>query len=230
MGFKEKLTSMCIHGDRAATIRLDREIRSIAWHVATVLKSGKWDSLSLKTDRHLGEASDSARDAAEVGDAAAYVYEKVLNAGNGQVVDLRMKRDLGAVQTQIYDLFANGDAPSRGFVYVAWGAKPERFMYVGKAKDTNRLKLAAHGNLAHAAAHVASLSLLFPTQSRDEILCGVEASVIRLIEERTGRMPELNKKHEHVPIGPPSERLGLLADFFSSVSDDLIPLDRKSAV
>jgi hypothetical protein len=217
MGLKAKLERMCIHADRSASADLHRHTKDLATLVATVLRTVRWEDLPIKTQRHLSETAEAAKSAAILADAAECINTRVFDAPNGKIADLKISTELREVQEQIWNLFETGEVPRRGFVYVAWSAKPERFLYVGKAGNVERLNLAAHGKLAHAAAHVTTLSLLFPNQSRDEVLSGVEASVIRLVEHATGQWPELNDRGESVPSGQPSQRLSRLAQFLATV-------------
>lgn len=223
MGFEHKLEQLCIAADRQATANLKRHTKRLAVLVANVLKTGHWTELPVKTDRNLREAAEAAVDAAELADAANFVSDKLLRATNGRIVDLKMDIHLRTIQQQIYQLFETGKAPSRGFVYVAWSVRPERFMYVGKARQINRLNLVSHGKLSHAAAHVTTLSLLFPTQSLDETLLALEASVVRLVQHSTGTLPELNDRREEVPVGTPSQALKQLAGFLSRVAKSIDP-------
>jgi hypothetical protein len=158
-----------------------------------------------------------AVDAADLADAARYVAERVLQAPNGQVIDLPLAKDLHTIQRRITNLFHNRRAPFRGFVYVAWGARPEHFVYVGKAGSNGRLNLVAHGKLANAAAYAAYISLIFPSQSRPDILSELEACIIRLVKFRTGRLPVLNKREELVPSGPAADELEALTGFLGGV-------------
>ncbi len=225
MGLETKLDQVCTAAGREAKRSLGRHTKDLAKLIAAVLTNQRWEYISAQTERHLKRATDSALEAAELADAVDYVNEKLLKAPNGRVVDLKMRRDLRALQQQIRDLFETKEAPARGFVYVAWSARPERVMYVGKAGNVDRLNLAAHGKLAHAAAHVTTLSLLFPSQSRDEILLGLEASVIRLIKFWLGESPELNEMLEVIPDGMASETLRLLAQFLGERADEMHPGD-----
>lgn len=218
MGFEDKLERMCILADRSASLELRRHTKDLAKLVAVVLSTGRWEDLPIKTQRHLSEAAEAARTAADLADAAEFINNRVFEAQNGRIEDLKISTDLREVQEQIRNLFDIGQVPPRGFVYVAWSAKPELFMYVGKAGNIDRLNLAAHGKLAHSAAHVTTLSLIFPNQSRKDFLSGLEASVIRVIEHATGNLPELNDRDEKVPPGEPTNRLSRLAEFLSDVA------------
>ena len=147
----------------------------------------------------------------------------MLSAANGQVLDIRMptNKELKATQELIYEKFENGEAKARGFVYVAWRKTPQRFLYVGKATNVDRLNLAAHGNLARATADATLLSLIFPSISREDYLLGVEASVIELVECLTGDLPELNTRTGAVPHSAATENLDALASFLGKVATDI---------
>ena len=218
MGFREKLDKICISADKEAKRQLARHTGDLAVLVAAVLRSRRWMDLSLKTRRRLDETGQAACDAADLADAAEYTNDRLLDARYGLVVDLTLKRDLRAMQDQIYVLFESKKAPERGFVYVAWSGRPERFMYVGKASQVERLRLSAHGKLAHAAAQCTRLSLLFPTQSLDSVLSGLEASICKLVEHWCNKRPELNDRIELVPPGRASSDLADLAIFLGRVA------------
>lgn len=221
MDFAQKLVRVCDAATAAGRSELQRHTARLAKLVARVLRDGKWSSVSAKVDKDLTEAAEEARAAARLLDAAEYIVQKVLSAPNGKAIDTHLKPDLRAVQEQIVSLFEEGAAPERGFVYVAWSKKPERFYYVGKASNAGRLNLAAHGKLARATAHATQLSLLFPTQSREEILLALEASAMELIEFHTGELPELNDNRGAVPDGTATVELKWLSDFLGTVATDV---------
>jgi hypothetical protein len=218
VGLEDKLKRMCNSADRSAWQDLHRYTKDIAREVAKVLSTGRWGDLPSKTQRFLSKVADDARGAADLGNAAELINNKVFKSQNSRVKDLKISTDLREVQEQIRNLFDTAKVPKRGFIYVAWKAKPELFMYVGKAGNVERLNLAAHGKLAHAAAHVTTISLIFPSQSRKDVLSGLEASVIRVIEHTTGQWPELNSRGERVPPGEPTMQLTRLAKFLRGVA------------
>lgn|GEM_PF-4899490 len=222
MEFDEKLSQMCDRAEAQSSAELGRAIDRLSKLLASILRDERWDALTNADQRALAEAVTAAREAAMTEDAAIYVGEKLLNAANGTVRDIRLIRgDLDAAQQEIYEAFESGDVSKRGLVYVAWCKKPERFFYVGKANSVDRLKLAAHGNLVEARREATLLSILFPMQSKEDILLGLEASVIELVRFCTGEMPALNKKREKVPPGSGRQKLSFLADFLSAVGNDL---------
>ena len=218
MGFHEKLDRMCVTADRNAKRSLGRNTKDLAGLVAAVLRTRRWSQLSLKTQRKLEETAAAACAAADFADAAEFTNERLLAAANGRVIDLRLKPDLKAMQDQIRSLFESKEAPARGFVYVAWSARPETFMYVGMASQVTRLNLSVHGKLANAAAHCTTLSLLFPTQSVKAVLFGLEASTCSLVAHCTGAPPELNDRRETVPIGAASSELRALGSFLVDIA------------
>lgn|SRR5574340_194360 len=158
---------------------------------------------------------------ARILDATGYLEDKVLRSETSSIIDVRVKSDLRSVQDQIEYMFVTKEAPDRGFVYIAWCARPEEYWYIGKAKNDGRLNLASHGKLAHAIAHATQLSLIFPSQSREEILAGVEAAVLAVIESYTGNLPKLNDRRERVVENNGAEELRLLSNFLGSIADDL---------
>lgn len=224
MGLEDKLGRMCSAADRDARKLLKRHLHDLSLLVAAALKTGKWADLPVKTQLLIDTAADEAVEAADIADAADFVNSKVLSAGNGRVVDLKTSADFAAVQDRIAELFETKQVPIRGFVYVAWSGRPEEFVYVGRAKDSKRLSLAAHGKLAHATATASTVSLLFPTQSREEIIRDLEACVIRLVEHATGRLPRLNMRRERQPVGDSLRELERLGTFLTGVAKRVTPL------
>lgn len=108
-------------------------------------------------------------------------------------------------------------------VYVSWRARPQRYLYVGKAKSVKRLNLAAHGKLAYSVKDDAkTLSLIFPAQSREETLKSVEASVLAFVDSHSGTPPELNTKEERVPSGTATSELDKLGNFFVGINRRLL--------
>lgn len=218
MGFEDKLKRMRISANRSASQELRRHTKDIAKLVAEVLHTGCWEDISIETQQNLNKAAVAARDAADLADATEFINNKVFESLNAHVEDLKVSGDFRETQEQIRSLFDTSQVPKRGFIYIAWSARPERFMYVGKAGNVERLNLAAHGKLANSAAHVTTLSLIFPSQSREDVLSGLEASVIRVVEHSTGQMPELNSRGERVPPGEPAMQLRRLAKFLTGVA------------
>jgi len=221
--FEAKLTQICEDVEARANKDLQRAIGHLAKLLVSILRDERWNELSKADLRALAEAIKSSREAATQLDAAVYVQDRVLLAQNSAVLDVRLSHgDLRRAQEEINEAFETKAVPKRGFVYVAWRKTPERFVYVGKANSVDRLNLATHGKLAMAATGDATLlSLLFPTQSREEILFDVEASVIELVRSCTGEKPQYNEKNEKVPQGSGSKRLVDLAAFLDSIATGL---------
>jgi hypothetical protein len=218
MGFEKKLEKLVEKAASSASRELARDLSDLSRLVAAVLRSGKWSRLPAKTERLLAEVALETVYAADLADAADYVAQRVLHTAHGQVIDLRLHRDLHVVQRHIRELFDTKKAPFRGFVYIAWAARPERYVYVGKAGSNGRLNLVAHGKLANAAAYASHISLVFPSRSRAENLSDLEACIIRLVKFRTGRLPTLNQREELVPGGPAANQLEALTGFLGKVA------------
>lgn len=222
---ERKLKALRQRVARTVEREAERTLLRLARQINEVMTTWEWAELPKRRTQAIASAISEARAYTTTLDAAAYLEERILKEPSALVVDLRVKRDLLALQEQIQDLFERGEAPRRGFVYVAWSVRPERFYYVGKAKGVKRLNLASHGKLARATApgHATHLSLLFPAQSRERVLRDVEASVLRLVMFDKGRLPRLNSKHESVPFHAMTDFLDGLSGFLSDVS---LALDR----
>jgi len=221
MQFDDKLRQIFDKLEKDSRSDLQKQTRSLARLVAQVLRQDAWCNVSAKTDKALSEAATEACRLARIRDATGYLEEKVLQSKTSLIVDVKLKLELNAVQDQIEHMFKTNDAPRRGFVYIAWSARPEEFWYVGKASTAERLNLAAHGKLARATAHATKLSLIFPSQSRGEIIEGVEAAVLALIESHTGQLPKLNDRKGRVVQNKGAEELRQLSDFLGCIADDL---------
>lgn len=173
VAFDDKLRQVFDKLEKTSRIDLQRQIRSLARLAADALQNDAWRNVSARTNKALLDAAAEARRLARILDATGYLEDKVLRSETSSIIDVRVKSDLRSVQDQIEYMFMTKEAPDRGFVYIAWCARPEEYWYIGKAKNDGRLNLASHGKLAHAIAHATQLSLIFPSQSREEILAGV---------------------------------------------------------
>lgn len=220
MALEKKLKSLRCRVALTVEREAERNLLLLARQTHEVMTKWEWQNLPKKKAQAIARAISDARVHATTLDAASCLDERVLRRRTGQIIDLKIKKDLLALQEQILNLFASGSAPRRGFVYVAWSVRPEHFYYVGKAKGIKRLSLASHGKLARATApgHATHLSLVFPAQSRERVLRDVEASILRLVAYDKGRLPWLNGKHEAVPHHAMNEFLDGLASFFDDLS------------
>lgn len=219
MPFEEKLRQLSDRVNKRHGISLERSTRHLAGLVASVLRNGAWSELSARTEQELKVAAEDTLSHSECLDASGYLHEKVLSSG--RIVDLKLKNDLRAVQNQIQGMFDSKEAPERGFVYVAWSQRPEEYWYVGKARTVDRLNLSAHGKLARATAHATQLSLVFPSQSKEEILSGVEASIHMIILALTGELPKLNDRRETVPVHQGGKHVDGLAKFLTKIANQV---------
>lgn len=221
MELEDKLRQISDRAERDSRSELQKHVRTLASLIARVLKDETWNDVTARTDKHLTDAAAKARELARILDATGYLFDKVFQPGQAQIVDLKLKQDLYAVQAQILEMFESKAAPQRGFVYVAWSASPEEYWYVGKASTANRLNLTSHGKLARATADATKLSLIFPSQSREQVLLGVEASVLALIEDYTGKLPRFNDRRGKVVKNSGANELRMLSDFLGSIADDI---------
>lgn len=220
MAFEDKLRQIFDKQENISRADLQRQIRSLARLAGGALRDDAWRNATAKIDKALSEAAAEARRLARILDATGYLEDKVLHKAS-LIVDVRLKPELRSVQDQIEKMFETKEAPCRGFVYIAWSARPEEYWYVGKANTVERLNLAAHGKLARATADATQLSLIFPTQSREAILQGVEAAMLALIEGHTGELPKLNDRRERVVENKGTDELRCLSNFLGSIADDL---------
>lgn len=181
MKLEDKLRQVFDRAEMFSHDALQRQTRTLASLITNVLRDAAWGNIAARTAKALSDAAAQARELARILDATGYLEDKVFQPKNARIVDIRLKQDLQAVQDQIQEMFDTKEAPQRGFVYIVWSARPEEYWYVGKANTVERLNLNSHGKLARATAHATKLSLIFPSQSREEVLAGVEASVLALI-------------------------------------------------
>jgi hypothetical protein len=219
MPFEEKLRQLSDRVNDKHGSSLERSTKHLAGLVASVLRNGTWSELSARTEKELKDAAEETLFHSVCLDAAGYLDEKVLSSG--RIVDLKLKNDLRAVQDQIQGMFDSKAAPKRGFVYVAWCQRPEEYWYVGKAGTVDRLNLSAHGKLARATADATQLSLVFPSQSKEEILSGVEASIQTMIYAITGELPKLNERRETVPVHQGGKHVDDLAKFLTKIANQV---------
>lgn len=165
---------------------LDESLREILWE----------EPWPTERARRLERVARRARRSASLVDAADFIG-KIMEGANFRIEEVPWSDDLERNQARIERTFDEQAVPDRGFVYVAWRGKPAGYEYVGKAGSRERLNLAGHGKLASTQGRATRLSLLFPSQSRDETLRKFESSIIRVIEGATGEMPRFNERVSH---------------------------------
>lgn len=88
---------MCIRADCFASKELRRHTKDLARIVATVLRTGRWEDLPIKTQRQLSEAADASMEAADLADAAEFVNKQVFEAQNRRIEDLKISTNLREV-------------------------------------------------------------------------------------------------------------------------------------
>lgn len=215
---------MCATADRLAEKEIHRATRDLATLLALTVRTRQYHDIPPRTMHALEVICTTLEEAAGLANAAAYLRQRVLDPQVAIVLDIPITSDLRSLQRKIHGLFDSRAAPRRGFVYLAWRVRPPRYVYAGKAGSVARLNLAQNGKLARATSnqHATRLTLIFPTQSRREILLGVEASLMRVIEASTGSLPELNDQRGTVPPGPGLDELDFLGGFLQEVSDRVV--------
>jgi hypothetical protein len=188
--------------------------KDLSLHIAELIHRGEHN----RDDMH--EILDRLRETARVFDAATYLRETVLAATHGRVVDIPVDQDFGKLQDSIFEVVDGDKSLQRGFVYVAWARRPEQFYYVGKAPSgVDRLNLRSHGTLARAtsAGYATVLSLIYPSQSRPEIVANVEAATMMIIRADTDELPQFNEKQERVPASVGSNHIDSVARALSAI-------------
>lgn len=219
MGFEQKLGQMVARGlDRGERDLLAASLK-LADAIAAPLRDGTWATVRKTDQKDWEERLLTAKNLSVTYDAASYVRD-AMQAARSRVIDLKV-REFRAMQDQINTLFESGEAPARGFVYVAWRQSPETFLYVGKAGSRDRLKLGSHGKLVQALNTATCLSLVFPGQSRNDGLLALEACIIELVEFCTGSLPEWNDDSCPVPHHSGQELLDGMAAFLMARARDL---------
>jgi hypothetical protein len=108
MSFEDKLRQLSDRADEASQKALTKETKKIAAMVAQVLRDASWDRVTSKMDKDLKDAAQEARTWATFRDAAGYMEDKVFEPATGRIEELRLKRDLRAVQDEILQKFEDG--------------------------------------------------------------------------------------------------------------------------
>ena len=234
MSVKKKLRTLCDEADKNAEKEWKKALDDIRQVVGEELRGDirRAGIIRAASEKRIEHAASAIRDATAALDAADEVRD-VLRAPQTVVRDIRASRDIHLTQSRIYDLFLERRVPRRGFVYLVWSARPEHFFYVGKAKSRERLNLRNRGYIAHALANGATrVSVVFPPGTSDRRRSQLEACVLRVIQERTGTLPEHNSRLERLPAGDNSECRRQLSDMFHLVGTALerAPKRGKSAI
>ncbi|MFZ5698676.1 MAG: hypothetical protein ACOY9J_08210 [Pseudomonadota bacterium] len=133
-----------------------------------------------------------------ISDSASFISDKILDSDRAKVADLTLGPDRSreTLKAKISEFLQEVNVNDRGFVYVAWKARPEEFHYVGKAGSSARMNLDAHGKLLEALKSASTLSFIFPAMSKANTISNLEAAMMHLIEFKTGSLPSENDKKE----------------------------------
>jgi hypothetical protein len=215
-GFETKLRAFVERGDEEGDAQLTLATERLGDFLAGMLQGNAFAPFHDRDMQLLDGVIEEARDAAKVLDATDIIRKNILH-GRGQIVDVPMHHDLREAQARIQAAFEDGRLPERGFVYVAWRARPERFIYIGKAASVRRLHLPAHGKLAHATASASTLSLLFPPRSEPRVIDIIETSAMALVDRYSVRGLELNDTLGRLRGGAGQVRLNRIVNFLKCV-------------
>jgi hypothetical protein len=98
MPFEEKLRRTVDRATDQGLRRLQSRTKKIADHVSRVLRT--WEPGTTRDLRDLDGVIEEARKDADLVDAAMLVRDRVLDAANGRIHTLQIKRDLKEVQDQ----------------------------------------------------------------------------------------------------------------------------------
>jgi len=220
----KRIVSDCTRSKRSEHQKTLKEFLELT-HEAAV-RTAEGADLSSKLDNSLHNIMQALKETADYLDAAAHIEELVFNSTNGCIYDIptKTKRPYEAYQDDIRAEFESGNISFRPYVYVLWRAKsPSQFLYIGKATDEGRLLGSNHVKLAASLPLSTTISLVFPHQSKPENISNLEASLIRLVEFETGKIPVNNAKRENLDGHDASNRLEALADLFQHLGEKLDP-------
>lgn len=201
--FKDKLERLCAWADERSSNEINKELIHISNFVVDIIKKRQWAEVPIKIQNDINKTAEAMRVYTKLGDAAELINESVLKAKSGNVYDISLYPDFDSSIKQI-EYFFKGKESDRGFVYVAWRGRPEAFLYVGKASSKSRLDLRKNAKLARAITRATTFSVVYPKINNLEILKGLEASIICVINSEGYHTIEFNDKTEIVPYGAAS--------------------------
>lgn len=93
------------------------------------------------------------------------------------------------------------DTPKRGYVYVAWSARPESYWYVGRANKEDRIRRhRSHGNLSLALRDASVFTVIFP--AREARVGELEAALLRLFRHVGGDLAWPTHNGIGLPVAP----------------------------
>lgn len=186
--FESKFIKLLIETRRKAFSEHERALKRFSEDVSRIVLADRGKVL-------VQDDWDSLDELIEVGvtyDSADFLLENCLGK-NPRIDDIRIgSNDLDVIQERIDEVL--DELPNRGFVYVSWSAKPERYFYVGKAGSRGRLRLRGHGTLTHSFREATTLSIVFPNNSIGDKLEMVETALFQVIKYSTGNPPELSQR------------------------------------
>jgi hypothetical protein len=192
MGIEEKLASLCDVADKSMTA-VNSNTRQLFQLLADDAKKFKF-SYDARHQVLIDEILQNGL----ISDSASFILDTILDSDRAKLADLVLgpDRSRATLKPKISEFLREMNGNDRGFVYVAWKARPEEYHYVGKAGSSARMNLDAHGKLLEALKSASTLSFIFPAISKANTISNLEAAMMHLIEFKTGSLPTENDKKE----------------------------------
>ena len=134
-----------------------------------------------------------------ISDCADFLDAVIIDDKKSRILEFSLSnrpRDIDYLNEWIHESLNEHSLKSNSFVYIAWKNRPENYYYVGKGKTSTRMNLTTHGNLLESLKQASYFAMLFPNSSKQHIISNLEASLINLIEYKTGELPKYNKRKE----------------------------------
>jgi hypothetical protein len=227
MKLKERLKriiSNCVRAKGSQHVKARNQFLRLA--LVAAKKKHDQGEIPSGLQNSLGGLIETLHETAGFLDAAAHVDEMVFESKNGVIHDIptKTKQRYEAYQDRVRSEFDSGSISFRPYVYVLWKAKsPSQFLYIGKATDSSRLLGSDHVKLAASLPLCTNISIVFPHRSNDQNIANLEASLIRLVEFETGRLPVNNAKRERLDSHYASNSLESMSDYLFDLGDKLSP-------
>jgi len=214
MSFERILLSWIEHAEDKGESELTRRLENVAKKVVAALK-GPWEDFD-KTE--LTEDSDDAGEAALWLDAAETADQAMVADKQSRIVDVKLGRDSSDNQRHVQGLFASGETPTGGFVYVAYtSGKKSEFNFVGHGKSARALPFSGSSKASNALRASDRLALLFPRLSSQTKLEELESAICYLIRCATGDDPAYQPDVEpEMPDSEAWDRIEGLSDLLES--------------
>ena len=162
-----------------------------------------------------------------ISDSAEYLQSVICDSNKSAILEFNLNgkpRDLEYLNSWFQENLNDHKINSRPYVYMSWRMRPEEYMYVGKGKTSSRVNLITHGKLLESLKHATYFAMLFPKPATNKIVSNLEASIINLIQYKTGTLPKHNKRNETFSIQDlqcDSQRMDI-SELLEKISRDLV--------